>query len=74
MRLVKYISRHPIQKAKKVTAYDEGFIVAKLKLTFESNTSLDSNKTHPASHLHQLLKTHDPALQITPKIEANNRR
>ena len=74
MGLVNYISRHPIQKAKKVSAYDEGYIVAKLKLIFASITSLDSNKTLPASHLHQLLKTRDPALQITPKIEANNRR
>ena len=74
MGLVNYISRHPIQKAKKVSAYDEGFFVAKLKLIFASITSLDSNKTHPTSHLHQLLKTPDPALQITPKIEANNRR
>ena len=32
MGLVDYISRNPSQKAKKVSAYDEEFIVAKLKL------------------------------------------
>ena len=31
MGLVDYISRHPSQKAKKASAYDEEFIVAKLK-------------------------------------------
>ena len=67
MGLVDFIYRQPFQKAK--------IIVAKLKLFSEFIISLDSNKTHPASHSHQLLKTYDPnpALQITPKIEANNK-
>ena len=73
MGLVDYISRHPFQQAKKVSNYDEEFIVAKLKLISASINSLGLNKTHPASHLHQLLKTHDPTWQIAPKIEANNK-
>ena len=45
--------------------------LSKLKLISASINSLDLNKTHPATHLHQLLKTHDLASQITPKIAAN---
>ena len=61
MGLVDYISRHPIQKAKKVSAYDEEFIVAKLKLISASINSLELNNTKPAPHLphlHRLLKAH----------------
>ena len=54
--------------AKKASAYDEEFIVAKLKLISASINSLELNKTKPATHLHQLLKEHDPASQFTPKI------
>ena len=53
--LVDYISRNPSQKAKKVSAYDEEFIVAKLKLISTSINSLELNNTKPASHLHKLL-------------------
>ena len=73
MGLVDYISGHPFQQAKKISNYDEESILAKLKLISASINSLDLNKTRPASHLHQLLKTHDPASQITLKIEANNK-
>ena len=52
MDLVDYISRHPSQKAKKVSAYDEDFIVAKLKLKSASINSLELNNTKPAPHLH----------------------
>ena len=73
MGLLDYISRHLHQKAEKVYAYVEEFIVAKLKLISASIISLELNNTKPAPHLHQLLKADDPASQITPKIEANNR-
>ena len=72
MGIVEYISRRPNQKAKKVSAYDQEFIVAKLKIISVSIISLELNTTRPAPHLHQLLKTNDPALQITPKIEVNS--
>ena len=55
MGLVDYISRKPSQRAKKVSAYDEEFIVAKLKLISKSINALELNITHPASHLHHLL-------------------
>ena len=58
MGLVDYISRHPNQKAKKVSAYDEkkrNFFVAKLKLISASIKSLDLKTSEPASHLHQLI-------------------
>ena len=72
MGLVDYISRHLSQKAEKVAAYDEEFIVAKLKLISTSINALELNNTKIASHLHQLLIAHNPALQITPKIETQN--
>ena len=72
MGLVDYISRHSSQKAKKVSAYDEEFIVAKLKIISASINSLELNKTKPALHIHQLIKAHDSASQITPKFEAHN--
>ena len=70
MGLVDYISRHPNQKAKKVSAYDEDFIVTKLKPISASVGSLDLNNSKPASQLHKLIQAHDPAHQITPKNEA----
>ena len=71
MGLVDYISRHPSQKAKKVSAYNEEFIVAKLKLISTSINALELSNTKSASQLHQLIITHNPALQITPTIEAH---
>ena len=61
-----------IKKLKKGSAYDEEFIVAKLKLVSASINSLDLKTSEPAPHLHQLIKPHDLASQNTPKIEANN--
>ena len=49
MGLVDYLSRHPSQKAEKVSAYDEEFIVAKLKLISTSINALELNTTHSAS-------------------------
>ena len=85
MGLVDYISRNPSQKAKKISTYDEEFIVAKLKLISKSITALELNIEHPTSHLHQLLtnhtldpyktpkiKVHNPAEQITPKFEPSH--
>ena len=72
MGLVDYISRDPSQKAKKVSAYDEEFIVAKLKLISKSINALELNITHSTSHLYLLLTNHNLALQNTPKIEAHN--
>ena len=72
MGLVDYISRHPSQKAENVSAYDEEFILAKLKLISTSINAIELNNTKSASHLHQLLIAHNPALQITPKIETHN--
>ena len=72
MGLVEYISRHPNQKATKVSAYDEEFSIAKVNLISASFNSLELKTTDPATHLHQLIKAYDPASQITPKVEANN--
>ena len=85
MGLVDYISRNPSQKAKKISTYDEEFIVAKLNLISKSINALELNTEYPASHLHQLLTNYtldpqntskieilDPALQTTPKNETTN--
>ena len=72
MGLVDYISRNPSQKAKRVSAYDEEFIVAKLKLISKSINALELNITHPASHLHHFYENHIFASQNTPKIEASD--
>ena len=72
MGLVDYISRHSSQKSKKVSSYDEEFIVAKLKLISTSINAIELNNTKSASHLHQFLLAHNPALRITPKIEILN--
>ena len=69
--LVDYISRHPSQKAKNVSTYNEEIIVAKLKLISTSINALELKNTKSASQLHQLIITHNPALQITPTIEAH---
>ena len=81
MGLVDYIAIHQSQKDNKVSAYDEEFIVAKLKLISKSINALELN-THLLKFLtkHNLalqntpkIETHNPALQITPKIEANTK-
>ena len=71
MGLVDYISRNPSQKAKKVSTYDEEFIVAKLKLISNSINTLELKTEHPTSPLHQLLTNHTLDLQNTPKIETH---
>ena len=73
MGLVDYISGHPFKKAKKVSAYDEEFIVAKLKLISTSVNALELNTTKSASHLHQLIIAHNSPLQITPKTDTQSR-
>ena len=72
MGLVDFISRNPSQKAKKVSTYNEEFIVAKLKLISKSINTLELKTEHPASHLHQLLTNHTLDPQNTPKIETYN--
>ena len=72
MRLVDYTSRRPNQKAKKISAYDDEFIVAKLKLISTSVYSLELEPKKSAVHFNKLLQVHDPADQITPKFEATN--
>ena len=72
MGLFDYISIHQSQKAKNVSAYDEEFIVAKIKLISTSIRAKELNNKKSASHLHQLLLAHNPALRNTPKTETHN--
>ena len=71
MGLVDYISRNPSQKAKKISTYDEEFIVAKLKLISNSINTLELKTKHPTSRLYQLLTNHSLDPQNTPKIETH---
>ena len=70
MGLEDYISRHPNQKSKKGSAYDEESIVSKIKLISASVISLNLKSTEPAPRLNRLMQAQDPAHQITPKIAA----
>ena len=70
MGLVDYISRHPNQKAKNVSAYDEEFIVAKIKLISASVISLNLKSNESDVQFNVIIQAHDPAHQITPKFEA----
>ena len=72
MGLVDYISGHQKQKAKKVSAYDDEFIVAKLKFISSSVNSLKLETDKSAVLFKKLLQVHDPADQTTPKFEATN--
>ena len=72
MGLVDYISRHPNKKAKKVSAYDEELIVAKLKLISASVNSLNLKPNESAVHFTKLIQTHYLAHQFTPKFEARS--
>ena len=69
MGLADYISRIPSQKAKKISTYDEEFIVAKQKLISKSINALELNTKYSASHLHQILTHHTLALQNTSKTK-----
>ena len=68
--LVDYISRHPYQKAKKTSDYDEEFIGAKLNLISASANSLSINSSQSAPYLHNSLKTCNPSLRITTDSES----
>ena len=69
MELVDYISRHPNQKAKMFSAYDEEFIVAKQKLISASVNSLNSKPNESAVYFNKIIQAHDLAHQITPKTD-----
>ena len=69
MGRVDYISRHPNQKAKKLSAYDEEFIVAKLDLISASANSLNLKSWKSTPHLEYLLKLHNHAPRITTNCE-----
>ena len=54
MGLVDYISRHPNQKAEKVSAYDDKIIFAKLGLISASVNSVKLTSSQSALHLHKI--------------------
>ena len=70
MEVVDYISRHPNHKAIKVSAQDEEFIVAKIKLISASVIFLNLKSNESAVQFNKIVQAHDPAHQITPKFEA----
>ena len=56
MGLVDYISRNPFAKAKKVSAYDENFVVATISITPDSFKNLIRTKTHTLQKISSILK------------------
>ena len=60
-----------IRKLKKVSTYDKEFIVEKLELISASGNLLKLYSYLPASDLHILLKTYNPAPQFTTNSESN---
>ena len=67
--LVDYISRHPNQKTKKVSAYEEEFLVAKLKLISASVNSLNIKSNESTVQFNKIIQAHAHAHQITSKFE-----
>ena len=61
MRLVDYISRNPLARAKKVSTYDEHFVVATISKIRNSRKHLIKNKRNTLQKFNSILKLHSPS-------------
>ena len=72
MGLVDHISKNPFAKAKKVSAFDERFVVATISKIRDSIKQLIENKTHNVQKFNRILKLHSPSYSanrlIAPEI------
>ena len=59
--LADYVSRNPFAKAKKVSSYDEHFVIATISKNPDSFNYLIQNKTHTVQKLNGILKLHSPS-------------
>ena len=75
MGLVYYISRNPFARAKKVSTYDEHFVVATLSETRNSTKHLIKNKQNTIQKFNRILKLHSPSSHskqsIAPQIHTS---
>ena len=61
MGLVDYISRNPFARAKKVSRYDEHFVVATISKIRNSMKHLIKNKRNTLQKFNSILKSHSPS-------------
>ena len=68
MGLVEYISQNPFAKAKKVSKYDEQFVVATISNIRNSMKHLHRNKQNTIQKCSSILKLHSPSSKSNPLI------
>ena len=68
MGLVDYISRNPFAKAKRVSTYDEHFVVAAISIIRDSMKHLIRNKQSSIQKLNSILKLHSSSHQSNQLI------
>ena len=66
---VDYISRDAFAKAKKVSSYDDHFVVATISNIRDSFKQLIQNKTHTVQSLRGIIQSHSPSYSSTRLIE-----
>ena len=64
MDLVDYISRNPYSRAKKISTYDEHFVVATISKIRDSMKYLITNKQNAAKKLNSILKSNWPSHKL----------
>ena len=65
MGLVDYISRNPFARAKKISTYDEHFVVATISRIRDSMKHLITNRQTAIKKISTILKSNLPSLKVT---------
>ena len=65
MGLVDYISRNPFARAKKISTYDEHFVVATISKIRDSMRHLITNRQTATKKFRNILKSNLPSLKVT---------
>ena len=65
MGLVDYISRNPFARAKKISTYDEHFVVATISRIRDSMKHLITNRQTATKKFRNILKSNLPSLKVT---------
>ena len=65
MGLVDYISRNPFARAKKISTYDEHFVVATISKIRDSMKHLITNRQTATKKFRNILKSNLPSLKVT---------
>ena len=64
MGLVDYVSREPFARAKKISTYDEHFVVAKISKIRDSMKHLITNNQNATKKFSSILKSHLPSHKL----------